>query len=102
MAGIKDRHGLLRIERLRLVVCWDHARQAIVAGNDSAKITVSRGELRAMQHMVDFYVAHGLEKDHLRHVARSLAADSQARASSTGAVVPLWSAAREYARRSGG
>ena len=99
VAGIKPRDGLRRLHRLRLHAAWNHATGAILTDDTPARITVTGGELRALQHLVDFYVAYGLEEDEVRNLARTLVQDLQARAATTSTAMPLRAHARHYAKK---
>ncbi|MET8630667.1 hypothetical protein ABZW30_44425 [Kitasatospora sp. NPDC004669] len=99
VAGIERRQGLHRIDRLRFLATWNHATGAILTDDTPARITVTGGELRALQYLVDFYVAHGLEEDAVRDFARTLVQDLQARAAANSPAVPLRAHARHYAKK---
>jgi hypothetical protein len=102
MVGLEYRGGKHRIRDLRRDACWSQASRAIVADDARTQITVTGGELKALQHLVDYYVARELGEDHLRGFAVSLVRDLQARAATKGAAVPLRANAQAYARRSQG
>jgi len=105
VVGLEYRGGTHRIRDLRYNTCWSQASQAsraILADNARTQITVTDGELKALQHLVGYYVARELSEDRLRGFAVSLVRDLQARAATKGAAVPLRADAQAYARRSQG
>ncbi|MFE3875457.1 hypothetical protein ACFXPX_13775 [Kitasatospora sp. NPDC059146] len=102
VVGLEYRSGKYRISDLRRDACWSKASRAILAEDTRTQITVTGGELKALQHLVDYYVARELGEDHLRGFAVSLVRDFQARAATKGAAVPLRANAQAYARQSRG
>ncbi|MDH6145298.1 hypothetical protein P3T35_007353 [Kitasatospora sp. GP30] len=102
VVGLEYRGGTHRIRNLRRNACWSHASRAILTDDARTQITVTGGELKALQHLVDYYVARELDEDHLRGFAVSLVRDLQARAATKSAAVPLRAHALAYARRSQG
>ncbi|MEU6970806.1 hypothetical protein AB0A71_24305 [Kitasatospora aureofaciens] len=86
-----------RVREGRLQACWDHATRSVLADTEAtATVTVSAGELRALEHLVDLTVDVEGVHEHLRHFARLLVQDWKARAAEPAGHADV-RLAREYA-----